>query len=413
MEWREFSLDRMLPEDHTARLVWAYVESLDLSEFYGQIRAVEGHVGRDPIDPKILVALWLYATIDGVGSARRLDRLCREQIAYQWLCGGVSVNYHTLSDFRVKHVAFLDGLLTQSVTTLLHQGLIELNRLAQDGMRVRASAGSSSFRRRPTLEKCLEEAEAHLAALKREAEEGGSSEDRRVQAARERAARERSDRVRRALAELSEVEKKMERRQKGSSEKARASTTDGDSHRMKMGDGGFRPAYNVQFANTTKTLVIVGTGVVNTGSDHGQMEPMMDQVEARYATRPGEHLVDGGFSALDDIEALESSGTKVYAPVKDEEKKRERGEDPFARRKDDSDPVAAWRERMGTDSAKEIYKQRAATAEFPNAGCRNRGLTQFLVRGLEKAKAVTLWHALAHNFHRTLSLRAAAGLALV
>ena len=130
MEWREFRLDGMLPEDHAARLVWAYVESLDLSEFYGQIWAVEGHVGRDPIDPKILVALWLYATIDGVGSARRLDRLCREQIAYQWLCGGVSVNYHTLSDFRVKHVAFLDGLLTQSVTTLLHQGLIALNRLA-------------------------------------------------------------------------------------------------------------------------------------------------------------------------------------------------------------------------------------------------------------------------------------------
>ena len=160
IEWRPLSLDQMLPAEHSARQVWASVESLDLSELYRRIRAVEGHVGRDPIDPKILVALWLFATIDGVGSARRLDRLCTEHFAYLWLCGGVSVNYHTLSDFRVQHVEILDRLLTQSVATLLHQGLIALNRVAQDGMRVRASAGSSSFRRRPSLEECLIEAEA-------------------------------------------------------------------------------------------------------------------------------------------------------------------------------------------------------------------------------------------------------------
>ncbi|MCH7687938.1 MAG: transposase, partial [Planctomycetes bacterium] len=158
--WRPLSLDHMIPAEHTARLVWAYVESLDLSELYRQIQAVEGHVGRDPIDPKILVALWLFATTDGVGSARRLNRLCTEHFAYLWLCGDVSVNYHTLSDFRVQHVEFLDRLLTQSVATLLHQGLIALNRVAQDGMRVRASAGSSSFRRRPSLQDCPKEAEA-------------------------------------------------------------------------------------------------------------------------------------------------------------------------------------------------------------------------------------------------------------
>ena len=163
----------------------AYVESLDLSELYRQIRAVEGHVGRDPIDPKILVALWLFATTDGVGSARRLNRLYTEHFAYLWLCGDVSVNYHTLSDFRVQHVEFLDRLLTQSVATLLHQGLIELNRVAQDGMRVRASAGSSSFRRRPSLENCLKEAEAHLEDLKREADQDAAAEDRRVIAAQD------------------------------------------------------------------------------------------------------------------------------------------------------------------------------------------------------------------------------------
>ncbi len=413
IEWRPLSLDQMLPAEHTARQVWAYVESLDLSELYRQIRAVEGHVGRDPIDPKILVALWLYATVDGVGRARRLDRLCTEHFAYLWLCGGVSVNYHTLSDFRVQHAEILDRLLTQSVTTLLHQGLIELNRVAQDGMRVRAAAGSSSFRRRPSLEECLKEAEAHLEDLKREADQDAAAEDRRVKAAQERAVRERVERVQAALDELPEVEQKMEHRKKGSSEKARASTTDPEARRMKMPDGGVRPAYNVQFATTTETLVIVGTDVTNSGGDGGRMSPMIEQIEKSYGTRPEEYLADGGFSTLEDIETLESSQTKVYTPVKNEEQKRQKGDDPFARRKGDSDEVAAWRERMGTESAKEIYKQRSATAEFPNAGCRNRGLMQFVVRGLQKTKAVSVWHALAHNFQRTLSLRAAAGLELV
>lgn len=413
IEWRPLSLDQMLPADHPARLVWAYVESLDLSELYEGIRAVEGHVGRDPIDPKILVALWLYATIDGVASARRLDRLCKEHVAYLWLCGGVSVNYHTLSDFRVAHEEFLDRLLTSSVTTLLHQGLIELDRQGQDGMRVRAAAGSGSFRRRASLQECLTQAEAHLEDLKRELEQDASAEQRRVQAARERAARERAERVQAALQELSQVEEKMERRKKGSRETARASTTDPEARRMKMADGGFRPAYNVQFATTTETLVIVAADVINAGSDGGQMAPMVDQIEERYGTRPEEHLADGGFSTVKDIETLQAAGTRVYTPVKDEQKKRTKGTDPFARRPGDSDEVAAWRERMGTASAKDIYQKRAATAEFPHAGCRNRGLRQFLVRGLRKARAVTLWQALAHNFQRTLSLRAAAGLALV
>lgn len=412
IEMRMLSLEQMLPDDHTARLVWAYVESLDLTELYAQIRAVEGHVGRNATDPKIFLALWLYATIDSVGSARRLERLCKEHIAYQWLCGGVSVNYHTLSDFRVEHAEFLDRLLTQSVATLLRQGLISLSRVAQDGMRVRAHAGSSSFRRRPTLEECLEEAEAHLEALRLEAEEDPSAEDRRHKAARQRAAREQAEKLRQALDELSEVEKKMERREKGSSKKARTSKTDPQARIIKMGDGGFRPAYNVQFATTDESRVIVGVDVVNVGSDGGQMTPMADQIEERHGERPEEYLVDGGFSTLDDIESVESSGTKVLAPVKDKQKKESKGENAFARRNGDSDEVARWRERMGTESAQEVYKRRAGIAEFPNAGCRNRGLLQFPVRGRLKAKAITLWHALAHNFQRTLSLRAAAGMAL-
>lgn len=412
IEWRALSLDQLLPGDHPARLVWAYVESLDVSPLYERIRAVEGHVGRSPIDPKILLALWLFATIDGVSTARKLDRLCEEHAAYQWLCGGVTVNYHTLADFRVKHVEFLEKLLTQSVAALLHQGLVSLRRVAQDGMRVRASAGASSFRRRPTLEQALAEAEAQIEALKREAEdEDGSAESRREQAAEERAAREREARIRQALDELPKIEQKMERRKKGSSETARASTTDPEARRMKMGDGGFRPAYNVQFATAADSLVILAVDVTNAGSDSGLMSPMRDQIEAHYDERPQEYLTDGGFATIADIETLESSGTAVYAPIKEADKKRRKGEDPFAPQKGDSPAVAAWRRRMGTESAQKIYQQRAQTAEFPNAGCRNRGLIQFVVRGLRKTKAVAVWHALVHNLRRMLALRAAAGLA--
>lgn len=286
MSWQAMSLDQLIPSDHTARLVWSYVESLDLSELYQQIQAVEGKPGRDPIDPRILLALWLFATIDGVGSARRLERLCREHFAYLWICGGVSVNHHTLSDFRVDNVEFLDQLLTKSVATMLHQGLVELNRIAQDGMRVRASAGSSSFRRQPSLEKCLQEAEAHLAELQQEAAADPGAEERRVQAAKDRVARERKERIEAALAEREKLVPKMERREKGSSEKARASTTDPECRKMKMADGGFRPAYNVQFATTSSSLVIVGVDVVNAGTDGGQMKPMVDQIKDRYGQAP-------------------------------------------------------------------------------------------------------------------------------
>ena len=407
------SLDQMLAEDHTARLIWAYVDSLNLTELYAKIRAVAGGAGRDPIDPQILLSLWLMATIDGIGSARRLDRLCGEQLSYQWLCGGVLVNDHTLADFRVDHGVFLDGLLTQSVAVLLHQGLVELTRVAQDGMRVRASAGAGSFRRKPTLAERLKEADAHLDDLKREAEEDASAEERRVKAARQRAAADRKERLQKALQERETLVSKMERRKKGSGENARASMTDPESRTMKMGDGGFRPAYNVQFATATDSLVIVGADVTNAGTDGGQMKPMVDQIERRYQIRPDEYLADGGFVSLSDITDLEKSGITTYLPIMEHDQKRAKGIDPFAPVKGDSEEVKRWRARMGTEAAQEIYRQRAVTAEFPNATCRNRNLKQFTVRGLLKVKAVTLLQALAHNIQRTFDLRRSAGLALV
>jgi len=398
------SLDQLLPANDQARVVWEFVRKLDLAEFYADIRAVEGHVGRSPVDPAILLALWLLATLDGIGSAREVALLSTRHIAYEWLCGEVGVNHHLLSDFRSARPERLEALMVRVLAVLMDQGLVSLNRVAQDGMRVRASAGGSSFRRKARLEEHLRGAQAQVEALKNQVDEDSGAADRRVQAAKARAVTERQERVEEALAQLPELEAKMERRQKGDGAKARCSTTDPDARRMKMADGGTRPAYNVQLATTDETRLIVGWDVTNVGSDGGLMTPMVEQLERHFDRRPQEYLVDGGFSSKHDIEELQSHGTTAYTPIRDEENKRLKGQDPFAPLPGDSPIIAAWRQRMGTEAAQTIYKRRPSLAEFPNAVFRNRGLKQFLVRGLNRVKAVTLWQVLAFNFTRIRSL---------
>jgi transposase len=402
---RAASLDALVPEDHQARLVWEYVCGLDMTPLYQRIRAVAGRAGRDPIDPRILLALWLYATLDGVGSAREVDRLCDVHHAYQWICGGVSVNYHTLADFRVEHGQFLDGLLTGSVASLLHQGLVKLERVAQDGVRVRASAGAASFRRRPTLEECQKEAAEQVEALRKELESDPSAGSKRQRAARQRAARERSERIRRALAEMPKAESAKKPEDKA---KARVSTTDPEARVMKMADGGFRPAVNVQFASDTGGQIITGVDVSNSGSDQGQLPPMLQQHQARYEKVPDASLVDGGFANKEDIERVSGSefGTVVYAPVPEPKKNKDR--DRYEPLPGESAAVAEWRRRMNTAEAKEIYKDRASTAECVNAIARNRGLRQMPVRGLGKIRCVVLLFALAHNLVRAARLRTVA-----
>jgi transposase/IS5 family transposase len=396
------ALDQLLVEDHRARLVWRYVESLDLGPLSGRIRAVEGASGRDAVDPRLLLALWLLATIEGVGSARQLDRLCTRDLAYLWLCGGVTVNYHLLADFRTAHAEFLDQLLTNSVAALLHQGLVTLERVAQDGLKVRASAGSSSFRRRPTLEKCRAEAEAQVNELRRQADQEPAASDRRREAARLRAAEERHERIEQALAELAEL---AARPKKKNAAEPRASTTDPEARRMKMADGGFRPGSNVQFCSDGAARMIVGVDVTNQGNDYGQLTPMHAQVRRRYGRTPPQYLVDGGFASQDDLATLETEGTAVYAPVHGEERMRQAGVDPFSKRKGDNAAMVRFRQRMSTDDAQLIYRQRSAIAEFPNAECRNRGFTHLRVRGLVKATAIALWYALAFNLMRMMTLK--------
>lgn len=411
VEFHWASLDQMLEADHEARVVWAAVCSLDLSGWLQGIKAVEGHVGRDATDPRLLIALWVYATIQGVGAGRELARLCEKHLAYQWLCGGVTVNYHMLTDFRSQNGEKWDDLLTQIVGSLLAERLVTMQRVAQDGMRVRANAGKSSFRRRATLEKCLKEARQQVNILKQLADESPEELTKRQQAARERAAAERTRRIEQALHHCDELQQQREERAKKSNQKAkepRASTTDPEARVMQFSDGGYRPGYNVQFSTDTETGVIVGVDVTNAGSDSEQLPPMLDQLEERHGRVPDEALVDGGFASLKAIDDADRRGCTVYAPLKEEDKQRQAGKDPHARKKGDSDAAAAWRGRMGTAVAKAIYRLRCQTAEWVNAVCRNRRLWQMPLRGQPECRIVATLYAITHDLLLAVKLRAEA-----
>ncbi len=398
-------IDELIPPDHKARIIWALVEGLDLTPLYCRIKAIEGHAGRPAIDPRILVSLWIYATSEGIASARELDRRCHDCDPYKWLRGGVDVNYHTLSDFRTNHGQWLRGIVIENIATMRAEGLVALTTLGQDGMRVRASAGNDSFKKAETLERLLEEAEQQWDRLQEEFEQ--SERPPRQEAAQQRAAQERIERLRQAQEEVKHVAEQREKRKKGDGASARASTTDPEARRTKMGDGGFRPAYNVEFTTDLDSLVIVGADVVNVGSDAGQLEPAVKRLETEQEPLPAgaECYADCPFATQEDLESVGQRGVIIYAPVKEEERQRKEGKDPYAPKRGDTPYVAAWRQRMGTQEAKDKYKQRGKT-EWPNAECRNRGLSQFLVRGLEKVKAVVLWHVLTHNLFRMVALRA-------
>jgi transposase len=399
------SLDGRIEADHTVRTVWAFVEKLDLSPLLSQIKAVKGRQGRDSTDPRILLTLWLYASIEGVGSARQLEQLCQDHRAYQWICGKVSVNYHTLSDFRTGHGKSFDALLAQMLASLSHEGLVDVNTVAQDGMRIRASAGAGSFRRKATLQEHLHDAEHHLQTLKKEIEMNPAQLESRRRKAQLRAAEEKKTRLEQALEHVQEIAQSREARQKGDGETARASHTDPEARRMKMPDGGTRPAYNAQFATDTRTGIIVGVDAANACNDANQLTPMVEEVRKNTGKRPKKVLVDGGYSTRDNVDWAAKNQIEIYTPVKDAKKQQEAGKDPYAPHKGDSPAMIAFRERMSQDESKAIYQLRCQTAEWVNAQARNRGLYRVHVRGKEKVRAVLVLMVLAHNLLQVAKLR--------
>src|SRR5215470_8987058 len=387
-------IDGLVPRDHQVRAVWAFVQGLDLLALHAQIRAREGHPGRPPIDPAILFCLWLYATLEGTGSARAVERLAEYHHAYRWICGGVSVNHHTLAEFRVE-------LLTRSVAALLQAGAADLEEIAQDGLRTRAGAGSSSFRRRDTLERKLEEARARVAQLKGEVSSDPAASGRRRRAAEERAARQSEERARAALDHLEKIERRREeqrKKYKGRVEKQkepRTSLTDPEARIIKMSDGGYRPAYNFQIAMETRCGAVVGVEPTNESSDKHRIAPMLAQIRRRFGRTPLRWLADAGFSASQDIEhlaAVDEAGIEAFVPLP-----AGRGGPAYSRQPRVGPAIVAWRERMESERGKAIYKRRSLI-EWVNAGMRNRGLTLLTVRGKRKVGAVLLWQALAHNF---------------
>jgi transposase len=413
--WDFIDLEALLPADHRARIVWSFVEGLDLSPLYDAIKSREGEPGRPPADPAVLLALWLYATIEGVGSARELDRLAERDLSYRWLAGGVPLNYHGLSDFRVGHTAVLDRLLSESVTALLGAGLVSLAEIVIDGTKVRASASKGSFKKAAKLAEIEAAVEQRIAALKAELESAPEASSRRKQAARERAAREVKERAEKARAALDRVRAEREKRQKRHAKDAakkaepKASLTDPEARQMRFADKAVRPGYNAQIAAAPREGIIVSLEMTDRRNDAGLAVPMVDDIVRRYGKAPATLLIDTNYASCEDIAALAehaAGAVTVFAPPPSERddvkpstlerRARERAREPAS--------VKEWRSRMASEAGEQVYRLRKLIERI-NADRKNHGFGVLYVRGLLKAQAVALLHALANNLMAAHRLR--------
>ena len=417
--WDVIDLEALLPSDHRARVVWEFVEGLDLSALYDAIKSREGEPGRPPPDPAVLMALWLYATIEGVGSARQLERLTQRDLAYRWLAGGVPLNYHGLSDFRVAQVDVLDRLLSDSVTALIAEGVVSLAEIAVDGTKVRAHASRESFKTGAKLARIAAAVEQRLAALKAEVERDPEASSRRRRAAQARAAREVKERAERARAALDRVRAEKEKRAKThrkdeakKTSEPKVSLSDPDARIMRFADGAVRPAYNAQVAATPNEGIIVSVEMTDRRNDAGLAVPMVDDLIRRYGKVPERLLVDTHYATSEDIAALAAHAAgpvTIFAPTPTE--RDDVTPATLARRKSkrarEPDSVKEWRCRMATQDGQEIYRLRKLIERL-NAHLKNHGFGFLPVRGLIKAKAVALWHALANNLMAAHRLRSKA-----
>jgi transposase len=377
--WDYIDLEGLLTSDHRARVVWSFVESLDLRELYDAIKSREGEAGRPAADPAVLLALWLYATVEGVGSARELDRLVERDVAYRWIAGGVPVNHHGLADFRVGQLSMLDRLLTESVTALIKEGLVSLDDIAVDGTKVRASASKGSFKTETKLMRIEAAVTERLAELKAEISSDPEASSRRRRAARERAARDIQERAARARKALEQIKaEKAERAKRHAKDEAKknepkASLSDAEARNMKFADGAIRPGYNAQIAAAPQQGIIMSIEMTDRRNDSGLAAPMIDDLVRRYGKVPERLLVDTHYATVEDIAALSdhpAGRIAIYSPPPTEQ----------------------------TDISPGSLKR-------VNADRKNHGFGFLPVRGLIKTKAVALMHALAHNLMAAQRLR--------
>ena len=471
MVMRPMDVEELVPEDHEVRAIWELVGRLDLSRYYEEIEAIEGEAGRPALDPRLMVSLWVYAYSKGISSAREICRLSERDAAYQWLTGMEAVNYHTLSDFRVKHQEALDELFTEVLGLLSCEGLISLERVMHDGTKVKACASADTFRREKRIKMYLEAAREQVKRMgdPRSAEEVTP----RVAKARERAIREKQQGLEKALEELGKI--RASKKMKGEGQEIRVSLSDPEARIMKQSDGGYAPSYNVQISTDAKEKVIMGVGVSQSGSDYGELVAAVDRVESRAGQKPEQVVVDGGFISRDNILAMGERGVDLigsmgegvaqsagqmkrrgvdasfypeafhYDAVSDtyccpagktlrfEGQERRPGRTNYRYRACaadcrgcafrekccpqngtkgrtivrgvDAPEVAAFITKMETQEAKEIYRQRGAVAEFPNAWIKDKiGLRQFRLRGLIKVGMEALWACLTYNIKQWIRL---------
>jgi len=458
--WRQIDIERLIGADHPARAVWEFIGRLDLSAYQEEVRAVAGKAGRPGWEPRLLISLWVYGYSKGVGSARAIEELCQWEPAYQWLTGSRVINAHTLSDFRVKHDKALQGLFVEVLGLLSADGLITLERVMQDGTKIRAKAASDSFRRQERVEKALNEAKEQLTALQAQSEEETS---RRMAKARQRAARERQERLEQALKEFEQLEKEAKDK-----EQRRVSTSDPEARVMKQPGGGYAPSYNVQIDTDAKNGVVVAVGVVQAGNDFEQLEPGIDRVQHNRGETPKEVVTDGGYVSKDTIVAMKRREIEYIAPCVDEAGKGQSSYDSrgvsaeyhtsqfiydaqtnsylcpqgktlsyegkeqrhlqlsyryrakrsdcqgcpmksqccpgnrvvgrSVHRSEELAEVAEFRDKMQSETARAIYKTRAQVAETPNLWIKEKfRLRQFSVRGLAKVGMEALWACLTYN----------------
>ena len=456
--FRVIDPERRVEEDHLVRAIWDLLQPLDLSRFYVGIRAVEGRAGRDPCDPRVMIALWLYALSRGVREARALDAWSQYEPGCQWLLGLGRINYHTLSDFVTEHAAALDHLFVQVLHVLIEAGAADLERVAHDGTKIRAAASRQSFKREERLAECRQLAEEQLAALQQQPEGELQAARRKAQ---ERAARERQERVRRAQAEL-----QRQQAEKAPAEQAqvKASVSEADARIMRQGDGGFAPSYNAQISTDGAHGVVVAYAVSQAKEDSQELQPALARIAENAGQPPAQILVDGGYTTRQNIvdtpeqpteligslgqdraRNQERHGVKpeffsehfLYDPARDgftcpagkflpyqkskklggatekqyQAKARDCRDCPFraqccpqakrgrtVTRTEEHARVAAFRQKMPRPEYQAIYRQRAPVAEFSNACLKQkRGLRRFLRRGLDKVRAELAWACLSCN----------------
>src|SRR6516165_6260621 len=421
LRWEMVDLDSQLPDDHRARVVWAFVQGMELGELYDRIKAREEVAGRPATDPQVVLAVWLYATMEGIGSARAIDRLCQQHAAYRWLCGGAPINHDLLSAFRREHAGLLDRLLTQSVTGLIAEKLVTLEELAIDGTKVRAHAGRGSMSKAKRLESIEKAVAERVAELKSELDTAPAEPERRCKRRALQAAEERARRVKQAQQKLAElVQEKAERAKTHATEEAKkgepkVSVSDPEARMMRLPDGAAAPAWNVQVA--TANGFIVEIDPTDRRRDSGSAPGLIEKVAERCGGAPQRLLADTTAMTQDDIVKLAEHhpDMTVYSPPPPERPNvtaktlRTRR----LRRRHEPPAVVAWRARMASEEGQEVYRRRKLT-ERAHGIIKTRGMTRFLVHGREKVRSVCLLQALALNLSwaDTLRRRIAAAVAV-